>query len=170
MLTLWSKYENRRSYFPSLPFTLELWTPERHVYLLLHCPFSLELWAPERTYLSSWMLLFGVIGGSLMSHLLRLIGGIVLLLQPFGQFGMSEINGFLKPNHPQSWSSEVGFLRWCSFGKLTSQYTNVGRHLSALLSVNFGLLCCISFLFVTCLLYTSPSPRDRQKSRMPSSA
>ena len=24
--------------------------------------------------------------------------------------------------------------------------------------------------FVTCLLYTSPSPRDRQKSRMPSSA
>ena len=25
-------------------------------------------------------------------------------------------------------------------------------------------------LFVACLLYTSPSPRDRQKSRMPSSA
>ena len=24
--------------------------------------------------------------------------------------------------------------------------------------------------FVSCLLYTSPSPRDRQKSRMPSSA
>ena len=27
----------------------------------------------------------------------------------------------------------------------------------------------VSFLFA-CLLYTSPSPRDRQKSRMPSSA
>ena len=25
-------------------------------------------------------------------------------------------------------------------------------------------------LITTCLLYTSPSPRDRQKSRMPSSA
>ena len=25
-------------------------------------------------------------------------------------------------------------------------------------------------IFCTCLLYTSPSPRDRQKSRMPSSA
>ena len=25
-------------------------------------------------------------------------------------------------------------------------------------------------LFISCLLYTSPSPRDRQKSRMPSSA
>ena len=26
------------------------------------------------------------------------------------------------------------------------------------------------FLYTDCLLYTSPSPRDRQKSRMPSSA
>ena len=25
-------------------------------------------------------------------------------------------------------------------------------------------------IYLTCLLYTSPSPRDRQKSRMPSSA
>ena len=25
-------------------------------------------------------------------------------------------------------------------------------------------------VFIACLLYTSPSPRDRQKSRMPSSA
>ena len=25
-------------------------------------------------------------------------------------------------------------------------------------------------IIITCLLYTSPSPRDRQKSRMPSSA
>ena len=29
---------------------------------------------------------------------------------------------------------------------------------------------CFSSTFYTCLLYTSPSPRDRQKSRMPSSA
>ena len=28
----------------------------------------------------------------------------------------------------------------------------------------------LAFTFTTCLLYTSPSPRDRQKSRMPSSA
>ena len=35
------------------------------------------------------------------------------------------------------------------------------------------LLRCLALLllaFVFCLLYTSPSPRDRQKSRMPSSA
>ena len=30
-----------------------------------------------------------------------------------------------------------------------------------------GIRCCN---VLTCLLYTSPSPRDRQKSRMPSSA
>ena len=28
----------------------------------------------------------------------------------------------------------------------------------------------VVYSFYTCLLYTSPSPRDRQKSRMPSSA
>src|SRR5674476_1373487 len=33
----------------------------------------------------------------------------------------------------------------------------------------FAILMCIALYFV-CLLYTSPSPRDRQKSRMPSSA
>ena len=31
-------------------------------------------------------------------------------------------------------------------------------------------LTCVLAMFSTCLLYTSPSPRDRQKSRMPSSA
>eukprot|EP01017_Pseudomicrothorax_dubius_P023060 TRINITY_DN24777_c0_g1_i1.p1 TRINITY_DN24777_c0_g1~~TRINITY_DN24777_c0_g1_i1.p1 ORF type:complete len:262 (+),score=41.33 TRINITY_DN24777_c0_g1_i1:65-850(+) len=32
------------------------------------------------------------------------------------------------------------------------------------------ILFCLLGLFISCLLYTSPSPRDRQKSRMPSSA
>ena len=34
--------------------------------------------------------------------------------------------------------------------------------------VSIGILC--EELSIPCLLYTSPSPRDRQKSRMPSSA
>ena len=33
-----------------------------------------------------------------------------------------------------------------------------------------GLPADLGELHITCLLYTSPSPRDRQKSRMPSSA
>src|SRR5665213_3655771 len=35
--------------------------------------------------------------------------------------------------------------------------------------LDFWTFCCINCIH-TCLLYTSPSPRDRQKSRMPSSA
>ena len=34
----------------------------------------------------------------------------------------------------------------------------------------FGLKNAVAYCCRTCLLYTSPSPRDRQKSRMPSSA
>ena len=34
----------------------------------------------------------------------------------------------------------------------------------------FSLLGGITLFIYACLLYTSPSPRDRQKSRMPSSA
>ena len=39
------------------------------------------------------------------------------------------------------------------------------------IGIGFGALMC-DFLDneIICLLYTSPSPRDRQKSRMPSSA
>ena len=37
------------------------------------------------------------------------------------------------------------------------------EHLRGALSINLG-------KYGACLLYTSPSPRDRQKSRMPSSA
>ena len=37
-------------------------------------------------------------------------------------------------------------------------------------SPNAVLFLKVNSLFHVCLLYTSPSPRDRQKSRMPSSA
>ena len=47
------------------------------------------------------------------------------------------------------------------------------RLLSGIVLVAVALLTIISggyVLFFTCLLYTSPSPRDKRKSRMPSSA
>ena len=37
-------------------------------------------------------------------------------------------------------------------------------------SLGFALFNVVGGFFVTCLLYTSPSPRDRSLSRMPSSA
>ena len=36
--------------------------------------------------------------------------------------------------------------------------------------LRFFLLLDLIYVLLICLLYTSPSPRDRQKSRMPSSA
>ena len=45
------------------------------------------------------------------------------------------------------------------------QYTSAERDGSIKYSAN-----CVLMGNITCLLYTSPSPRDRQKSRMPSSA
>ena len=37
-------------------------------------------------------------------------------------------------------------------------------------NVNFGLYVRPYDMFMSCLLYTSPSPRDSERSRMPSSA
>ena len=40
----------------------------------------------------------------------------------------------------------------------------------ALLFVLLGLILLIGAVLIGCLLYTTPSPRDRTRSRMPSSA
>ena len=46
----------------------------------------------------------------------------------------------------------------------------LGVLVSTLLERDAGAAADVEALEDTCLLYTSPSPRDRQKSRMPSSA
>ena len=51
--------------------------------------------------------------------------------------------------------------------KLIEKYKTLKKKSFALKKENEDL---VSKLDVACLLYTSPSPRDRQKSRMPSSA
>ena len=54
-----------------------------------------------------------------------------------------------------------------TFTVVNGSITNVGVYLSDLPANN---VLATEGLFSFCLLYTSPSPRDRQKSRMPSSA
>ena len=46
----------------------------------------------------------------------------------------------------------------------------VSEDIVADLRANFEGECSEVGMYLACLLYTSPSPRDRQKSRMPSSA
>ena len=52
---------------------------------------------------------------------------------------------------------------------LENQYVMVATHDGAPLYVELPASVTLEITY-TCLLYTSPSPRDRQKSRMPSSA
>ena len=49
---------------------------------------------------------------------------------------------------------------------LEKGFPNLERHWKNIVD-NYGLKCIVA---INCLLYTSPSPRDREKSRMPSSA
>ena len=48
---------------------------------------------------------------------------------------------------------------------------SLGVAIAAVLRGRLGFSCLmLGVAVMACLLYTSPSPRDRQKSRMPSSA
>ena len=83
--------------------------------------------------------------------------------------------GEIKPSllHGDLWSGNIGTV-----GKKPSVFDPAvyyGHH-----EADFGMSWCAGFTLAfyeayhakipNCLLYTSPSPRDRQKSRMPSSA
>ena len=67
----------------------------------------------------------------------------------------------------------TNFLKFLIFAAIFLGVTNVLSNIVLFLSI-FHLamadLLWITYIYVSCLLYTSPSPRDRQKSRMPSSA
>ena len=79
----------------------------------------------------------------------------------------------------------VTFISFCyvTARVLTRTITNIWTpKLTTLIFLINGLLCAVPFFkshpinvivvvcYITCLLYTSPSPRDRTRSRMPSSA
>ena len=66
------------------------------------------------------------------------------------------------------------FIAWAAIKdaqeEIASSQTNIGS-LKELGKIRTKKLGSIEFSYtLACLLYTSPSPRDRQKSRMPSSA
>ena len=54
-------------------------------------------------------------------------------------------------------------LPWISYGRLRPLHTNA-------VIFAFGGCALFATSYFVCLLYTSPSPRDRTRSRMPSSA
>ena len=67
-------------------------------------------------------------------------------------FMVDQLNGTLFPDGPADWLHAPNLK---ALAKSSTCFTNTYT---------------ASPLCAPCLLYTSPSPRDRQKSRMPSSA
>ena len=61
----------------------------------------------------------------------------------------------------------LSFIWTTVFSLYVFSYTTFAFGWAGLYVAHIGLIFAV---YMTCLLYTSPSPRDRQKSRMPSSA
>ena len=62
------------------------------------------------------------------------------------------------------------FTACFALGKRVDVYSALTKGAEEGLTVLLHILPSLIALLSACLLYTSPSPRDRQKSRMPSSA
>ena len=82
---------------------------------------------------------------------------------------LREIEATLRRKHPYVEGAAFvakrdnrtqGYVKGASSGRLKEFNTTSRDHIAWILKTAYQ----------TCLLYTSPSPRDRQKSRMPSSA
>ena len=103
-----------------------------------------------------------------------------LELFEFDPFFNYRATSFILENGPIEYFEWIDDKSWHPFGRNVSETSQVTLHMTAAYmysAFNFGSsLYDFTILFplvvgsLTCLLYTSPSPRDRTRSRMPSSA
>src|SRR5665213_1633492 len=100
----------------------------------------------------------------------RNIGRLVILAACAVSFGVASVSAqSTLPNAPNP--SRVDIFAGYSYFGVHSSIKPTGQQFS---SVNIGAMGSVAYYFnryaggEVCLLYTSPSPRDRQKSRMPS--
>ena len=72
------------------------------------------------------------------------------------------------PDSKESWQLVLAILQGCINGELDASNTTASRRV---LGRDVHLMrTALTDSYTTCLLYTSPSPRDVEESRMPSSA
>ena len=76
----------------------------------------------------------------------------------------STPTGYSKAENTAQESTEV------YSGTYSAKHTGGTKDIAQTVPIDGGQTYTISLWYKVCLLYTSPSPRDRQKSRMPSSA
>ena len=88
---------------------------------------------------------------------------------------ISTLKQQLNPNGEVVWDKQVGGSHYQNFTIQPAEFVNKNKLLFA--EGNAIKYICrhstkggVEDIDKACLLYTSPSPRDRQKSRMPSSA
>ena len=77
---------------------------------------------------------------------------------------LENLSNFYLVNKPRNWTSQD----LCTVFKKKYSFSKVGH--SGTLDPNASGLMLLATNKYTCLLYTSPSPRDVEESRMPSSA
>ena len=107
---------------------------------------------------------------------LRLIGGILLLYICYRLYvDVIKMNGNAEENIKKVDSSSfMKAITTVILADVTMSLDNVlgvaGAARDHYMLLIFGLVLSIVLMATACLLYTSPSPRDRTRSRMPSSA
>ena len=83
-------------------------------------------------------------------------------------YGATGYTGRLVAEYLQSQYGNGAELKWAMAGRSGIKLAAVREEMG--LPENTHLITANSDDFYSCLLYTSPSPRDRTRSRMPSSA
>ena len=93
--------------------------------------------------------------------MINIISSVVLLVISISQLNIFEIDGVFSSAHVRSIERHIEETQYTQNDLLVIQYSSTKYSEKAV--ADFEKL-------ITCLLYTSPSPRDQRGSRMPSSA
>ena len=81
----------------------------------------------------------------------------------------------IENDETEVWKVKKILSKYFTFGNVQTSLNSHGHLVVRLMNENYmeekpSVEEILIVFSITCLLYTSPSPRDRQKSRMPSSA
>ena len=118
-------------------------------------------------------LTFSLLLAVISQYLSLYFGALIFGLEesPISPILVALLLGILLGNQFDIQSRSLSGLQFCMKQVLQFGIILIGIRLGLLEIINYGFKSLTVVVpCIICLLYTSPSPRDRQKSRMPSSA